>query len=545
MRLATFRLAPCSLAALLLSPLASAQQLLLHIEDLSAVSKNRVASLGDLNADGHSEFIIGLPFDNTAGSSVGRVEVYSGASGDVIYEVLGQGSDKWFGFAVASAGDVNGDGTPDFIVGAPASASFRGRARVYSGSSGAVLLTINSAVDNASLGWSVGTIGDLDGDGRDDPFAGAPKQSSSEGFLTVVSGQNGSSLLEIDGQAYFQRLGEFAVGPGDCNGDGIPDILIGSPGFKVDGEIKGAVQLYSGTGSSIPLATFVGEDQVIGVHLDAGHDWNGDGADDFLIASDSGEVVRVYSGLDQAVLWELYEPGAITPWTVSFVGDVEGDGHAEIVIGRSQAVSGGLISVYSGAEGCELYQQPAGLMDGKALLVGGTGDVDADGRADWFAMGLDPIPAGMTHLDVFGSRGPIGQAICAPAQPNSTGLPGTLRAVGSGLPGDNDVVLLAGQLPVNQAALLLVSPSSGFTPNPGGSQGDLCLAGPIGRYTSDLQITGAAGSTSFDLDLAQTPTPAGSIAILSGQTWYWQTWYRDQNPGSTSNFTSAVMASFQ
>ena len=81
---------------------------------------------------------------------------------------------------------------------------------------------------------------------------------------------------------------------------------------------------------------------------------------------------------------------------------------------------------------------------------------------------------------------------------------------------------------------------------PGGSQGTLCLSGAVGRYNGPGQVlnSGIAGGFELVLDLNATPTPSGPTAIVSGQSWNFQAWFRDNNPGPTSNFTDAVSVTF-
>jgi hypothetical protein len=89
--------------------------------------------------------------------------------------------------------------------------------------------------------------------------------------------------------------------------------------------------------------------------------------------------------------------------------------------------------------------------------------------------------------------------------------------------------------------------NQGFTGNPGGSQGNLCLSGSIGRYVATGQIknSGSAGIFDLTLDLNQTPTPTGLVSVAAGETWNFQAWYRDAVGGSaTSNFSDGLTISF-
>jgi len=131
---------------------------------------------------------------------------------------------------------------------------------------------------------------------------------------------------------------------------------------------------------------------------------------------------------------------------------------------------------------------------------------------------------------------------------NSTGAVGNIIASGSLTVADNDMTLVASSLPSNSFGFYLTSRVQGQTSNPGGSQGNLCVSGAIGRYVGPGQIknSGSGGSFSLPLDLTQMPTPTGLVPAQAGETWNFTTWYRDAVGGSaTSNFTNGVEVSFQ
>ncbi|MEO1699035.1 MAG: hypothetical protein AAFU73_17210 [Planctomycetota bacterium] len=137
----------------------------------------------------------------------------------------------------------------------------------------------------------------------------------------------------------------------------------------------------------------------------------------------------------------------------------------------------------------------------------------------------------------------VGSAYCDPAQVNSTGAPArAFASAASGL-GGFDVRITAGGLPPGATALLLASPNQGFVPQPGGSQGDLCLGGPIFRLNAQMGPADGSGATSQGID-ADGILGAGLVPIPAGETWNFQYWYRDSAPGPTSNFSSAVSVAF-
>ncbi|QDV05809.1 hypothetical protein Poly30_13120 [Planctomycetes bacterium Poly30] len=131
---------------------------------------------------------------------------------------------------------------------------------------------------------------------------------------------------------------------------------------------------------------------------------------------------------------------------------------------------------------------------------------------------------------------------------NSTGRTARMVYAGSPVASINDAMLAGADLPPLAFAFFLASPIQGFAANPGGSAGNLCLAGPIGRYVGPGQIQQStlAGSASLSIDLNATPSPTGFIRIQAGDTFHFQCWFRDSSPsGPTSNFTDGIQVVFQ
>ena len=109
---------------------------------------------------------------------------------------------------------------------------------------------------------------------------------------------------------------------------------------------------------------------------------------------------------------------------------------------------------------------------------------------------------------------------------------------------DNELTLTGTQLPLNQFAYFLTSQTQGFVAQPPGSQGNLCLSGPIGRFRTDIQNSGATGVISIQVDLTALPL-SPPVAVAPGETWNFSAWFRDNNPTSTSNFTDGVAVMFE
>ena len=175
-----------------------------------------------------------------------------------------------------------------------------------------------------------------------------------------------------------------------------------------------------------------------------------------------------------------------------------------------------------------------------------SGDVGGYDDVEW-GYNLPGAVLNGTVLTVLAAPGAIGTNYCT-ANANSTGVAASMGASGSSVIAQNDLVLEASDLPVNSFGFFLVSQTQGFVAGPGGSQGNLCLGGAIGRYVGPGQIqnSGAAGMISLPIDNQQVPQPTGFTTITSGQTWNFQLWNRDAVGGSaTSNFTDGYEITFQ
>src|SRR5262249_35567270 len=130
-----------------------------------------VAGAGDVNGDGRDDAIVGAPGDDTGGALAGRVRVYSGLDGAVLFDFTGDEPDR-LGIAVAGAGGLDGDGRPDIVAGAD-----YGFVRAWSGADGTVFFT----VPGPNLGTSVAGAGSVNGDCFAELVAGDPVQSGAAG----------------------------------------------------------------------------------------------------------------------------------------------------------------------------------------------------------------------------------------------------------------------------------------------------------------------------------------------------------------------------
>jgi YVTN family beta-propeller protein len=130
---------------------------------------------------------------------------------------------------------------------------------------------------------------------------------------------------------------------------------------------------------------------------------------------------------------------------------------------------------------------------------------------------------------------------CAPATPNSTGLPSRLSAYGTFIAGEQPLRMRCEQLPPNKVALLLVGTASGSTPI---GQGHLCVSGNVARFSNSVASSGSTGVAEFDVDIQALPYMQ-PVAIQPGETWYFQVWHRDFTTAPTTNFSSAVAVTYE
>ncbi len=299
-----------------------------------------VAGAGDVNGDGYDDVIVGAPGYSGGGAAF----VFLGSATGIVAEGYPDNADVWLesdqvsgllGESVAGAGDVNGDGYDDVVVGAflyDAGHREEGAAFVFLGSASGIAdgnpdsaaARLESDQENGHLGYSVAGAGDVDGDGYDDVIVGAPFYDAGEGheegaafvFLGSASGvadgnpstaasQIESDQAEITDALPAARLGESVDGAGDVNGDGYDDVIVGSPGYAGGG----AALLFLGSASGIAggnpdaASAEIVSDQFeagpttlegarLGTSVAGAGDVNGDGADDVIVGApfhDAGE----------------------------------------------------------------------------------------------------------------------------------------------------------------------------------------------------------------------------------------------------------------
>ena len=375
---------------------------------VGGLSGRGLSAAGDINGDGLADVIVGAPYSNVVGAEEGRsYVVYGKADGATVslfdiasglgggFVINGQFDVDHSGRTVSSAGDVNGDGLADLIIGAPGANGAAGKSYVVFGqsNSNAVELTsidaglggfaINGETVPDTSGYSVSAAGDVNGDGLADLLVGAFQSDPGTGFgagksyvvfgktdgaaINLADVASGTGGFVMNGEAADDQSGNFVAAAGDVNGDGLADIVIGA--WRADpasGPNAGRSYVVFGRAetSAIDLATVA---------------TGGSNAGGFVI---NGEAVDDRSG-----------------YSVTSAGDVNGDGLADLIVGarnndfgsadagRSYVVYGksntsaiNLSDVANNIGGFAINGETAG--DQSGYSVSAAGDVNGDGLSD-------------------------------------------------------------------------------------------------------------------------------------------------------------------
>jgi hypothetical protein len=213
-----------------------------------------VGDAGDVDGDGVADLIVGAPFE----AGVGVARVFSGDDGSLIWQLSDGAPFARFGAGVAGVGDVDGDGVPDVAVGAPFDTQpviSSGSMRVYSGATGLLLFTVEGSQAFGFLGYAMTGVGDLDGDGFGDVLVGEPATATLLGRVVVVGGPDGHVILDIPSSQVSEGIGRAVAGYADYDGDGTPDLVAGAPFGHTVAQINPflttAVHVLSGADGSV------------------------------------------------------------------------------------------------------------------------------------------------------------------------------------------------------------------------------------------------------------------------------------------------------
>jgi hypothetical protein len=220
----------------------------------------------DFNADGSSDYPVSVISYDDTNPDVGAARIWSGASKTIIHTIVGTDTNTLFGWSTGSAGDLDGDGKDDLIVGEPlwsAASNHEGRIQIFSGDDASVLLTITGPCVDTGLGRYVIGIGDWNGDGTPDIAASGWDIADTDGdgigddpigIVYIFSGADGALLTEITDPTATRGFGYSVFGLGDITGDGKADIAITDPHAEQTPGAGMPGQLYIFEGSATATA---------------------------------------------------------------------------------------------------------------------------------------------------------------------------------------------------------------------------------------------------------------------------------------------------
>jgi len=430
--------------AVLTSPVDLLTQANIQLDGAAADDKSgfSVAGAGDVNGDGIADVIIGAPnADNNSRTDSGSSYVVYGnatptspvqlgalAPGSTGFRVDGALADDQSGYSVAGAGDVNGDGRADVIIGAPRAdpnGSNSGSSYVVYGKANNVAANINlsialdptsngfridGAAEGDQNGFSVAGAGDVNGDGKADVIIGAVNadpNGTNSGSSYVVYGKANNAAADIDlasaldpasngfridGAAEADKSGYSVAGAGDVNGDGKADVIIGAMGADPNGNSEsGSSYVVYGKANNVaadidlitPLVPASNGFRIDGAaagdqsgfSVDGAGDVNGDGKDDVIIGapradpngnSDSGSSYVVYGNANN-VAADINLATPLVPASNGFqiTGAAEGDRSGRSVAGAGDVNGDGTADVIIGA----MYAGPNGNSDSGSSYV--------------------------------------------------------------------------------------------------------------------------------------------------------------------------------
>jgi hypothetical protein len=278
---------------------------LLHSDSGATVNDLLGRSLspaGDLNADGHADYIVGANGANVDG----QVYAYSGSTGAKLFTLNSPGGYD-LGAYVAANGDINGDGVNDIVTGLQSADLIY----VFSGSNQSILYSFGPT---PGFGGDVGIVEDVDGDSHDEVLVAQPFQA---GTVYLFSGLTGDTLAMVQGESIGDGFGSWVSSVGDVNDDGAGDFIVSSANRDEGGSERGKVYVYSGSNGSLIRSHLGLQDSCYFgyIGISGAGDVDRDGFDDYLIpapfwngaAVNSGQVY-LYSGRTGQVLFLIRQP---------------------------------------------------------------------------------------------------------------------------------------------------------------------------------------------------------------------------------------------
>lgn len=516
-----------------------------------------LASAGDVNGDGFSDVIVGAPKLSNGNLYEGAAFVFPGSARGLLVVPVWQAESNQtyalFGGSVSSAGDVNNDGFDDVIVGAYAfdnSEEDEGQAQLFLGSatglSSIAAWTAEANRANARFGWRVASAGDVNGDGRSDVIVSAQFYNNGRGrayvYYGTASGLEADPSWVNDGEPNEHgepRFGSSVASAGDVNGDGFSDVIVGASHFTNCPRCAGAAYVFLGSSEGLPKTyswrLSPGGGVYFGETVASAGDVNGDGFSDVIVGDGSAGTPRGRAylfkgsarGLETTASWIGAPDGNLTRNDayfgeyVSSAGDINKDGYSDVIVGATylsngQVWEGGAYLFLGSAAGLStssVWRQESDA-EGWALYgvsVASAGDVNADGYSEVLVGAL-----GISNGEFYEGRGYLYSDFSqfrAPASP--TNVPaGTAapQATFTPVSAATDAPTIAPTIP--QASPATSAPSHTPTDIPVAATS----GAPVDGTATGTPAAGASGSSSNGQAAGPTATPAGNPASSSPNT---------------------------
>jgi hypothetical protein len=384
-----------------------------------------VSSAGDVNGDGFDDVIVGAEGYSNGQTYEGRAYLYLGSAAGLepaaAWTAESDQVGAGFGGAVSSAGDVNGDGYDDVVVAAPwydGGHTDEGRVYLYLGSAVGLeptaAWTAESDQDLSLWGYALSSAGDVNGDGYDDVVVGAlwyDNGEDAEGradlYLGSAVGLEPTPAWTTEGDQIRVFFGSSVSSAGDVNGDGYDDVVVAAPDYDDDDIDEGQAFLYLGSAAGLDTvaAWQVGSDQAYASlsRASSAGDVNGDGYDDVVVAATEYDNGQWQEGRASLFLGSASGLATVAAWTaesdqdfaylgsVASAGDVNDDGYDDVMIGVQNYTNGeyreGRAYVYLGsAAGLDTVAAWTAESDQAeayfARFLSSAGDVNGDGYDD-------------------------------------------------------------------------------------------------------------------------------------------------------------------
>lgn len=351
----------------------------------------QAASIGDVTGDGIADFYSTATQNDAGGTSAGRAYVYNGASGSEIYRITGKRGNEQFGWDCKPVGDLDGDGVTELVIGAPWNGA--GHASIHSGIDGSLINELTGESPGIAFGYRVASTGDFNGDGQPDFAIGALFFSGagpSTGRVYVYADESGELITTLDGLAGGDRFGTSISAVGDLNNDGRTDLVIGADNAGSGQVGRAYVVSWDGAQAQtlFELAPTENGRDFGQFFANGGHDMNCDQVPDIYVADFVGNRAYVFSGADGELIRLFKGDGNGQFGLGEMVDDIDNDGYADMVlaawVSNRGAPQAGKAFIYSGRDGQLLrsmtHNRPSAQF---GFDAGGMGDIDGDGTYEF------------------------------------------------------------------------------------------------------------------------------------------------------------------